>query len=122
VLTPLAAGERAHANVNSLWCRPSSAVAWTLEVVLDDSDGDSWVFRRQPAIRRPLSRVIRWTPEGLPYLAPEIQLLYKAKRPWERDYADFHRTVPLLSLKAREWLLNAVAEAHPGHEWISALD
>jgi hypothetical protein len=90
--------------------------------MLDDSDSDSWVFRREPAIRRPLTDVIRWTAEGLPYLAPEIQLLYKAKRPRERDHANFSRTVPWLDLKAREWLINALVLTHPTHEWISALD
>jgi hypothetical protein len=122
VLTQLTARQRPHANVNSLWCRPTSTSPWTLEVMLDDSDADGWVFRRQPAIRRPLSDVIRRTSEGLPYLAPEIQLLYKAKRPRERDHADFSRTAPCLDLEARQWLFNALVLTHPGHQWISALD
>ena len=67
--------------VNSLWCRPSNATSWSFELMLDEADGDTWVFRRLPTIRRSLAEGIRRTPDGIPYLAPEIQLLYKARHP-----------------------------------------
>jgi putative transposase len=36
-------------------CRPLGATCWTIEVLLDASDHDFWVFRRQTHIRRRLS-------------------------------------------------------------------
>jgi hypothetical protein len=47
--------------------------------MLDDSDADHSVFRRNLQIRRPLKVAVRRNSEGTPYLAPEIQLLYKAR-------------------------------------------
>ena len=55
----LAAGEVPNAAVNSLWGRPIGETNRMLELVLDESDGDSWVFRRNPAITMPLARAIR---------------------------------------------------------------
>ena len=89
--------------------------------MLDDSRDDIWLFRRAPEIRRPLSELVRVTPVGIPYLAPEIQLLYKAKRPRQRDVVDFNRTLPRLDVDSREWLLRALLVVHPQHEWINAL-
>jgi hypothetical protein len=43
-----------------------------------DSEGGRWVYRRMRAIGGPIARLGRRTPDGLPHLAPEIQLLYKA--------------------------------------------
>jgi hypothetical protein len=57
--------------------------------MLDESAGQSWVSRRDPRLRRPLATVGRTSPDGIPYLAPEIQLFYKAARPRAKDEADF---------------------------------
>ncbi|MGB6307083.1 MAG: hypothetical protein WBF89_04755 [Steroidobacteraceae bacterium] len=82
--TPLRTGAAPRSEVNSLWCRPKGASLWSMELMLDESDRDFWVFRRQPDIRLPLSMAIRRNSDGLPYLTPEIQLLYKAKQPRRR--------------------------------------
>jgi hypothetical protein len=121
VLTPLRTEQIPPPGINALWCRPSPTAPWTLELMLDDSREDIWLFRRAPEIGRPLSEVVRVTPVGIPYLAPEIQLLYKAKRPRERDVVDFNRTLPRMDVDSREWLLKALLVVHPQHEWINAL-
>ena len=54
---------------------------------------DQWLFRRDARLCRPLSTIGRQTEDGLPYLAPEIQLLYKAKAPRPKDEADFARVL-----------------------------
>jgi len=53
----------------------------------------------------------------LPYLAPEIVLLYKAKEPRASDEADFTATEPALPIESRRWLARAVERCHPGHAW-----
>lgn len=68
-----------------------------------------------------MSTAVRQNPDGLPYLAPEIQLLYKSKAPRERDEMDFAQTRPLLAPDARRWLRDALELANPGHTWIAAL-
>ena len=108
-------------DVYSLWCRPTAADPWAIELMLDEADGDTWVYRREPRIRRAISAVIRQSPDGLPYLAPEIQLLYKSKRPRKRDDVDFAQICPLLAADARRWLHDALELTAPDHRWIAVL-
>ena len=43
---------------------------------IEFTEGDEWVYRRDPMVRRPLANVGRVTADGIPYLAPEIVTLY----------------------------------------------
>ena len=117
----LAAGEVPNAAANSLWGRPNGETAWSLELVLDESDADCWVFRRNPAITMPLAHAIRRSSEGIPYLAPEIQLLYKARDARPEDQADFKCCAPLLDRQALKWLQEAIGNSDPNHQWLPAL-
>jgi len=121
VLTRLGVGDAPALDVHSLWGRPVGTDLWMLELLLDESEDDDWVFRRQPAIRRAHGTIVRRSPEQIPYLAPEIQLLYKAKCPRLRDRADFGRTAPSLDSASRAWLLDALVWLDPEHEWIPAI-
>jgi hypothetical protein len=121
VLTRLKQGTPPRSGVNSLWCRPAGAAEWALEFLLDDAIEDEWVFRRQPDIRRRLATIVRRTAEALPYLAPEIQLLYKSRNPRPRDEADFRLLAPRLDGEARAWLNDALVRTDPQHAWIPDL-
>jgi len=116
---PLAGPPRA--AVHSLWGRRSGGSEWMLELLLDESAGEEWVFRRQPGIRRPLALVVRHDPEDIPYLAPEIQLLYKAAHPRAEDQADFERVAPRLEAEPRAWLRHTLARISPRHPWLAVL-
>jgi hypothetical protein len=118
----LDAGEVPRACVNSLWGRPRNVREWTFELLLDDSADDQWVFRRDPKVRIPLAHAIRHTAEGIPYLAPEIQLLYKARDLRPEDQADFKNVAPALEGHALRWLQQGLLAADPGHPWLSVLE
>ena len=85
--------------------------------VLDESD---WIFRREPSIRRPLAAAVRVTPDGTPYLAPEIQLLYKARDLRPEDQSDFEHAAPLLDRIAGGWLRDRLSQLFPRHPWLLA--
>jgi hypothetical protein len=85
--------------------------------LLEQSIGDRWVFRRHPAITRPLEEVGAATTEGVAFVRPEIALLYKAKGSRFKDQRDFDRALPHLDTAARTWLASALDQAHPGHAW-----
>jgi hypothetical protein len=121
-LSPLRASERPRENVNSLWGRPRGTTPWKLEVMLDDAVSDAWVYRRHSEVTMPLSIAIKRNTEGLPYLAPEIQLLYGARNARPQDQADFARVAPALDANARAWLRDALARSDSDHAWINALD
>jgi hypothetical protein len=116
-LNRLDLGALPRSGVNSLWCRPAGAAEWRMEILLDDAIDDEWIFRRQPAIRRRLSSLVRHSAQALPYLAPEIQLLYKSRNPRARDEADFRLIAPRLDGAARSWLSDALARTDPAHAW-----
>jgi hypothetical protein len=73
-------------------------------------------------VHRPLATIGSVTPDGIPYMAPEIQLLYKAKAPRPQDEADFVRTFPHLNQASREFLVQALALVYPGHRWLLELE
>jgi uncharacterized protein (DUF952 family) len=104
--------------------RPDRFVAdpTLLEILLEEADGDTWRFRRQPSIARPLTEIGASTSRGIPLIRPEIALLYKAKHLRFKDQRDFEASAPTLDAAARAWLATALAQAHPGHPWSPALD
>jgi hypothetical protein len=121
-LSRLGAGAAPRANVNSLWCRPQDSTQWQLELMLDESVDGHWVFRREPRIQRPLAAAVRRNAEGIPYLAPEIQLLFKARAMRALDQADFDHIAPRLDADARAWLQRSLELSDPDHVWLSALE
>jgi hypothetical protein len=111
----------AREEVNSLWGRRAHSEEWVLELMLDDAEGDEWVFRRDRSIRRPLDTLLRHDGEGTPYLVPEVQLLYKASHIREEDQADFARVAVRLDAASRGWLSRALSRASPRHPWLATL-
>jgi hypothetical protein len=63
--------------------------------MLDESEEDRWLFRRDRSIQRPLSLCVRRELSGISFPAPEIQLLYKVRSVRAEDRADFDRGAPL---------------------------
>jgi hypothetical protein len=120
LLTRLGRSAIPRTSVNSLWCRPIGNQDWTFELMLDDSEGDCWAFRRDTTIQMPLSLAIRRDAQGVPFLAPEIQLLYKARSVRAKDQADFDCVGPRLDSVARAWLRVALNRTDPYHQWLSS--
>jgi len=108
-------------QLHAVWCRPTPESPWAFELLLNDASGSDWLFRRDPAVRMPLAEIERTSPEGIPYLVPEIVLLYKAKNVREHDVQDFDIAHPSLDAKQRAWLREGIALVHPGHPWLERL-
>ncbi len=102
------------------WVLDEAAQQWRMDVMLEPGDAESWIFRRDPAIRAPRTRMRR-TRDGIPFLSPEGVLLYKAKHLRPKDEQDFASALPKLDPSARAWLRDALRIAHPEHAWIAAL-
>jgi hypothetical protein len=108
-------------GVHTAWARRATAEPWEFQVMLDEAVDGHWVYRRDPRVRRPLETLTWRHPDGLPYLAPEVQLLYKSKGRRPKDEVDFTAAAPLLSADQREWLTAALALTDPGNPWLAAL-
>ena len=92
-----------------------------IEVLLNETTDDKWVFRRDTRISSPINAVCNYTSEGIPYLSPEIVLLYKVKNTREKDYQDFMTVSEYLTPKQIRWLIDAVRIHEPQHEWLKHL-
>ena len=92
-----------------------------LEILLNESDAENWRFRRDLAIFCPLASVWRYSDTGIPYLAPEIVLLYKVKNTREKDHKDFLSVKDVLDTKQKNWLIQAIKIHEPKHEWLQLL-
>ena len=91
---------------------------WRLDVMVDPGDGDTWVYRRDEQLRCPRASVTARR-DGIPYLHPEVVLLFKAKACREKDERDFALCVDRLDPEARSWLLGRIERFYPGHRWAS---
>ena len=120
-LIPWAVGEILSVSVHVVWCRNPQFEPDFLEILLNEADETHFRFRRDPSITRRLDRAFLQAGFGLPILAPEIVLLYKAKGDSEENRTDFQSVLPHLDAEQRTWLGNALKKLHPGHEWLNAL-
>ena len=120
-LRPWRPGEHLPAAIHDIWCRPGAGQPWRTQMMTDESGDGDWISRRDPAIRRSLAGIGRVTRDGIPYLAPEIQLFYKAKNPRLKDETDFTAVLPCLARAQRRWLSDALARTYGEHPWRNRL-
>ncbi len=101
--------------------------------------GAIWVYMQGSHVfTRPLADItLHW--QGIPFLAPEVVLLIKARPGLDRpgtdnDQRDFEAALPVLSAQQRSWLKDAIErpswlkdaiEGHPRpsrqHRWTAEL-
>lgn len=120
-------GELLPPTVHQLWARrgprlppyPDRFVTdpTLLDILLEESEGDLWRFRRHPSITRPLADLGAATSRGTPFIRPEVSLLYKAKHLRFKDQRDFDATAPTLDPTGRAWLAAALDQAYASHPW-----
>ncbi|MEU3202598.1 hypothetical protein ABZ702_01700 [Streptomyces cyaneofuscatus] len=109
------------AAVHQTWLRDPATGDYLLDVFREPHDGDTWICRRDEEIRLPYGEIIRRSQDGIPYLAPELVLLFKAKHRRPKDQADFDATVPYLTPAQRATLTGLLTRVHPGHAWLAEL-
>jgi hypothetical protein len=66
--------------------------------------GAFWVHHRGVrCVRRPLAEITR-NRDGIPFLAPEVVLLFKSRSKTDRDRRDVQTALPVLNAEQRSWL------------------
>lgn len=100
-----------------------------LDIQLGERSEGDWVLNGEPRVAMPLAGCIRQSGWGLPTVAPEVILFYKAtlyvgtkNHLRSQDEADFVALLPQLSEVQREWLWEAVSRVYDGeHPWVGWL-
>ena len=121
VLSEWPQGEALELPVHEVYGFNESAEPGEIEFLLNESDERGWVFRRDGRIARPLERCGMVSAAGVPFLSPEIVLLYKSKNPRPKDEQDFAAVAARLDGERRDWLRGALEVCDPGHRWLRKL-
>ena len=121
-LTPIFSGENFDLppGCGNVWLRAGGASPWEYDVFLEHVHGETWAYKRDPHLTRPLHECL-WNKDGITFLRPEVQLLLKAKHRRDKDLFDLERCLPLLDAENRWWLADALAMEAPDHPWLAAL-
>jgi hypothetical protein len=124
---PLAADDEVRLPAHQIQARSATRPPFQLDVFLNPRVGDDWLSRRHARLRVPATEVATHSlgaagePAGIPFLVPEIQLLYKAKAHRPKDDADFAVALPHLDARRRAWLRMGLEAFHPDDPWLAAL-
>ena len=82
-----------------------------IEILLNERDDSGWVYRRDREVKREESKVIQFTDNRIPYLCPEIVLLYKTKEMRDKDMDDVSNAIVKMTESQKKWLIDSVKSA-----------
>jgi hypothetical protein len=99
---------------NNLWCRRTAEGPWVLDITIGEGSDENWIYRRDRSVQVPWDVAVLRTADGIPYLAPELQLLYKSKGLRQKDDVDAAEVIPTLDARRRGFVARVL---EPGHPW-----
>jgi GrpB protein len=98
-----------------------------LDLLISERTATNWWWRGDPAITMPLENIRLNSSLGVPILAPEISLFFKARATMrEKDELDFGHAFPKLETAQREWLKRSLTQKLEAlglnnHPWLARL-
>ncbi len=98
---------------NNTWARRKPEGPWQLDVTVGEGTESHWIYRRDPQITRPWHEAVLHTTDEVPYLAPDLQLLFKSKDLRPQDDLDAAEVIPGLTTAQLEFLSHHLGANHP---------
>lgn len=86
-------GEMLEPAIHDIWCRPSAAQPWAIQLMVADTHDDRWLFRRMPTIERTIATLGSITPAGIPYLAPRDSVALQGQKSPRKGRSRLHSNV-----------------------------
>lgn len=116
-------GEILPLDVHDVWCREATDAPWRFSIMIDEADGDTWYSRGDPTVRKPVAELAAQH-AGMPlFLAPDVQLYYKARHVRPSDEQDLSAVLPMLTKRQRTWLAEAVYRTYgAAHPWLERIE
>jgi hypothetical protein len=108
-------------SAHELWSRERGHETWQLEILIEEREGDRWVYRRDRDIGAHAKDIGRVTADGIPYIRPDIQLLYKSKGGRPVDESDLLAVLPTLDPAQKATIAAWISKADPVHRWLGRL-
>ncbi|MGI8870817.1 MAG: nucleotidyltransferase domain-containing protein [Mycobacteriales bacterium] len=103
------------------WARDRRSGRWKVDVIRNQYDGDTWVCQAERSVRMPYDEAVAVSATGIPYLKPELVLLYKGIHLRPGDDRDLSSAVSLLTTERRSWLANTLLQVRDPHPWKTVL-
>ncbi|MFI6562188.1 nucleotidyltransferase domain-containing protein [Streptomyces sp. NPDC050534] len=116
-----AAGPDALTATHQTWLRDPATGHFLFDVFREPHEAGTWICRRDEGLRLPYETIVERTLSEIPYLVPELVLLFKAKAQRPKDETDFEGVLPLLDRARRNRLIRWLERVHPGHPWLAEL-
>lgn len=90
-----------------------------IEFLFNDRTDEHFLYARNHNIKRELNKSILYE-DNIPYLAPEICLLYKSTDTERKGYQqDYDLSIQKMNTEQKQWLNNALEVIYPdGHKWM----
>jgi aminoglycoside-2''-adenylyltransferase len=108
-------------EVHDVWCHREGSRKWELQIMIQESDGKSWYFRRDARVHGSVDDLAPLV-NAVPCLRTDLQLLFKSKEPRAKDNVDFRELLPVLTDEQRERLAYWLGLTAPGdHPWLTEL-
>jgi hypothetical protein len=105
-------GERIELPRHNVWAQHG------LQFLLGEDNDGVWYYRRDPRIAMSVDELGLVSADGIPYVRPEIVLLFKSKAPEPHDEADLEAVLPALDAEGRDVLRGWLPAGHPWRERI----
>jgi len=106
---------------HEIWSREKGRETWQLEILIEERQGARWTYRRDADVGALARDIGRFNNEGIPYIRPDIQLLYKSKGARASDETDLITVLPRLDPAQRATLSAWLWTVDPGHRWLERL-
>ena len=122
VLRPWLLGGSLDIAIHDVWCRKTSNDNWRFQIMLDESVDGLWLSRRDRRVAASINEITWKTKTGICFLAPHIQLFYKAKNIREKDQVDFDAVIDAGIPINSAWLRHAISQTY-GHQhpWLKCI-
>ena len=120
-LIPWKRGEALKPEHHAVWARETPTDPWRMEVLFEESDGKRWAYRRNAHIGLNIADLGRRDANDIPFLRPEVSLLYKSNDTRPVDETDFLYALPRLDIAQKGWLFGTLYTIDPTHPWIGRL-
>ena len=81
-----------------------------IEILLNEKDDFDWIYGKNNKIKHERSNVIRYTDDRIPYLCPEIVLLYKTMEMRNKDKDDILNALKKMNYSEKNWLIDSIKD------------
>ena len=125
------AGEKLVLPDRGIFAQPPNSELPSMDILLNERKGKTWWFHKDARITHPIKTIGIRSDFGIPFLSPEIVLLFKAGHIYidephnilhrQRDEDDFQSIHRLLTARCRTWLEKAIELLYPNHPWLKYL-